>query len=45
MNTRKHDTRWMVGVAMMAAIIIVLANTPLGLIPLPPPISRSSSAP
>lgn len=35
MNTRKHDTRWMVGVAMMAAIIIVLANTPLGLIPLP----------
>ncbi len=35
MKTRKHDTRWMVGVAMMAAIIIVLANTPLGLIPLP----------
>ena len=35
MNTRKHDTRWMVGVAMMAAIIIVLANTPLGMIPLP----------
>lgn len=35
MKTRKHDTRWMVGVAMMAAIIIVLANTPLGMIPLP----------
>ena len=35
MKTRKHDTRWMVGVAMMAAIIVVLANTPLGLIPTP----------
>lgn len=35
MKTRKHGTRWMVGVAMMAAIIIVLANTSLGLIPLP----------
>lgn len=35
MKTRKHDTRWMVGVAMMAAIIVVLANTPLGMIPLP----------
>ena len=35
MNTRKHDTRWMVGVALMAAIVVVLANTPLGLIPLP----------
>jgi len=35
MKTRKHDTRWMVGVAMMAAIVIVLANTPLGMIPLP----------
>ncbi|MBQ3380014.1 MAG: ECF transporter S component [Clostridia bacterium] len=27
--------RWMVGVALMAAIIIILANTPLGLIQLP----------
>ena len=35
MKTRKHDTRWMVGVALMAAIVILLANTPLGLIPLP----------
>lgn len=35
MNTRKHDTRWMVSVALMAAIVIVLANTPLGMIQLP----------
>ena len=35
MKTRKHDTRWMVSVALMAAIIIVLANTPLGMIQLP----------
>ena len=35
MNTRKHDTRWMVSVALMAAIVVLLANTPLGLIPLP----------
>ena len=34
MEKRKHDTRWMVEVAMMAAIVVVLANTPLGLIPL-----------
>ena len=26
------DTRWLVGVAMMAAIVVLLANTPLGLI-------------
>lgn len=32
MKTRKHDTRWMVGVAMMAAIVVLLANTPLGMI-------------
>ena len=32
MRTRKHDTRWLVSVALMAAIIIVLANTPLGMI-------------
>lgn len=35
MNTKKHDTRWMVSVALMAAIVIVLANTPLGMIQLP----------
>ena len=35
MKTKKHDTRWMVSVALMAAIVIVLANTPLGMIPLP----------
>ncbi len=35
MEKRKHDTRWMVGVALMAAIIVVLANTPLGMIQLP----------
>ena len=32
MKTKKHDTRWMVSVALMAAIVIVLANTPLGMI-------------
>ena len=35
MKSNKKDTRWMVAVAMMAAIIILLANTPLGMIPLP----------
>ena len=35
MKTKKHDTRWLVSVALMAAIIIVLANTPLGMIQLP----------
>ena len=35
MKTKKHDTRWMVSVALMAAIVIVLANTPLGMIQLP----------
>lgn len=35
MRERKHDTRWMVSVALMAAIVIVLANTPLGMIQLP----------
>ena len=34
-NEKKHDTRWMVSVALMAAIVIVLANTPLGMIQLP----------
>ena len=35
MKTRKHNTSWMVSVALMAAIVIVLANTPLGMIQLP----------
>jgi len=35
MKTKKKDTRWMTGVALMAAIVIVLANTPLGMIQLP----------
>lgn len=35
MKKTKKDTRWMVSVALMAAIIIVLANTPLGMIQLP----------
>lgn len=35
MKEKKHDTRWLVSVALMAAIIIVLANTPLGMIQLP----------
>ena len=35
MKTRSRDTRWMVALAMMAAIVVVLANTPLGLIQLP----------
>ena len=35
MKKNKKDTRWMVSVALMAAIIIVLANTPLGMIQLP----------
>ena len=35
MKTRKHDTRWLVSVALMAGIVILLANTPLGMIQLP----------
>lgn len=35
MNIKKHDTRYMVSVGLMAAIVIVLANTPLGMIQLP----------
>ena len=35
MNSKKHDTRFMVSVGLMAAIVIVLANTPLGMIQLP----------
>ena len=35
MNIVKKDTRWMTSVALMAAIVILLANTPLGMIQLP----------
>lgn len=35
MKQRTKNTRWMAGVAMMAAIVVLLANTPLGLIQLP----------
>ncbi len=35
MRGKKHNIRWMVSVALMAAIVIVLANTPLGMIQLP----------
>jgi len=35
MNTKKHDTRYMVSVGLMAAIVVILANTPLGMIQLP----------
>ena len=35
MKEKKRDTRWMVCIALMAAIVIVLANTPLGMIQLP----------
>lgn len=35
MNTTKKDTRWLTSVALMAAIVILLANTPLGMIQLP----------
>ena len=33
--TMKKDTRYLVSVALMAAIVILLANTPLGMIQLP----------
>ena len=35
MKTKNTDIRWMVSVALMAAIVILLANTPLGMIQLP----------
>ncbi len=35
MNKTKKDTRWLTSVALMAAIVILLANTPLGMIQLP----------
>lgn len=35
MNKKKKDTRYLTSVALMAAIVILLANTPLGMIQLP----------
>lgn len=35
MNTRKRDTRWLVGVALFVALQLVLQLTGIGLIPLP----------
>lgn len=35
MKTRKHDTRWLVGVALFVALQMVLQLTGIGLIPLP----------
>ena len=35
MNKRIKNTRWLTSVALMAAIVILLANTPLGMIQLP----------
>ena len=35
MNKQKKDIRWTVTVALMMAIVILLANTPLGMIQLP----------
>ncbi len=35
MNSKKKDIRYTVSVALMAAIVVLLANTPLGMIQLP----------
>ena len=35
MRQSKNNTRWLVSVALMAAVVVVLANTPLGMIQLP----------
>ena len=35
MNSRKKDTRWLASVVLMMAVVILLANTPLGMIQLP----------
>ena len=35
MTKQKKNTRWMVQLALMAAVVVVLANTPLGMIQLP----------
>lgn len=35
MNYKKKDTRWLASVALMIAVVILLANTPFGMIQLP----------
>jgi len=35
LNKRRRDTRWLASVALMMAVVILLANTPLGMIQLP----------
>lgn len=35
MNKKKRDTRWLASVALMMAVVILLANTPFGMIHLP----------
>lgn len=35
MNKKKRDTRWIASVALMIAVVILLANTPFGMIQLP----------
>jgi len=35
MKKNRKDTRWLASVALMAAVVILLANTPLGMIQLP----------
>ena len=35
MNKKKKDTRWLASVALMMAIVILLANTPFGMIQIP----------
>lgn len=35
MNSKMKDTRYLTSVALMAAVVILLANTPLGMIQLP----------
>lgn len=43
MKQKTKDTRWMAAVAMMAAIVVLLANTPLGLIPISPVIKATTT--
>ena len=35
MKSMKKNSQWMVQVSLMAAVVVVLANTPLGMIQLP----------
>ena len=35
MNIERKDTRWLTSVALMMAVVVLLANTPLGMIQLP----------